>query len=121
LSREAILSRLRGIEYDGIDRSVDIAVSRLRRKLEQEPAHPVAIKTVRGRGELAVRATMPKRAPLRLLGETFNRMAERIQRLVESHRNLTNAVSHELRTPISRLRFGLEMLQRSDDPCDRQR
>ena len=54
LSREAILSRLRGIDYDGIDRSVDIAVSRVRRKLERDPANPVGIKTVRGRGYLFV-------------------------------------------------------------------
>ncbi len=74
-----------------------------------------------GRGELEVRAAMLKRAPLRVLGETFNRMAEHIQGLVESHRNLTNAVSHELRTPISRLRFGLEMLERADDDTGRQR
>jgi DNA-binding response OmpR family regulator len=48
LSRELILSRLRGIGYDGLDRSVDIAVSRLRRKLAQDPSRPVEIKTVRG-------------------------------------------------------------------------
>ncbi len=74
-----------------------------------------------GRGELQARAAMPRRAPLRLLGETFNGMAERIQALVDSHRNLTNAVSHELRTPIARMRFGLEMLERADSPQERGR
>ncbi len=74
-----------------------------------------------GRGELQTRAGMPKRAPLRLLGETFNQMAERIQGLVDSHRSLTNAVSHELRTPIARLRFGLEMLEQADSPRKRDR
>lgn len=54
LSRDTILSRLRGIGYNGLDRSVDIAVSRLRRKLEPDPAHPIGIKTVRGRGYLFV-------------------------------------------------------------------
>jgi DNA-binding response OmpR family regulator len=54
LSRELILNRLRGIGYDGLDRSVDIAVSRLRRKLEPNPARPGRIKTVRGRGYLFV-------------------------------------------------------------------
>lgn len=54
LSRDLILSRLRGIGYDGMDRSVDIAVSRLRRKLETDPARPAGIKTVRGRGYLFV-------------------------------------------------------------------
>lgn len=74
-----------------------------------------------GRGELAARAAMPKRAPLSLLGQTFNQMAERIQRLVQSHRELTNAVSHELRTPIARLRFGTEMLGEAGNDADRQR
>ena len=54
LSRDLILSRLRGIGYDGMDRSVDIAVSRLRRKLEADPTRPAGIKTVRGRGYLFV-------------------------------------------------------------------
>jgi len=54
LGRDQILQRLRGIGYDGLDRSVDIAVSRLRRKLEPDPAHPDGIKTVRGRGYLFV-------------------------------------------------------------------
>lgn len=54
LSRETILGRLRGIGYDGLDRSVDIAVSRLRRKLEQTPGRAGGIRTVRGRGYLFV-------------------------------------------------------------------
>lgn len=67
-----------------------------------------------GRGELAVRARMSAGAPLAILGQTFNHMAGRIQGLIASHRDLTNAVSHELRTPIARLRFALEMLEQAD-------
>ncbi len=54
LGRDLILSRLRGIGYDGLDRSVDIGVSRLRRKLGEDTANPAGIKTVRGRGYLFV-------------------------------------------------------------------
>ncbi len=43
------------------------------------------------------------------LSTAFNAMAERIQRLFQSHKNLTNAVSHELRSPITRMRFQLEI------------
>lgn len=50
-SRDTLLSSVRGIDYDGLDRSVDIAISRLRRKLESESASG-GIKTVRGRGYL---------------------------------------------------------------------
>ncbi|VAW87761.1 Sensory histidine kinase in two-component regulatory system with RstA, partial [hydrothermal vent metagenome] len=55
------------------------------------------------------------------LAETFNGMANRIQRLISSHKELTNAVSHELRTPLARLRFGIEMLQSSSDEADKKR
>ncbi|WP_223643642.1 response regulator [Corallococcus sp. EGB] len=49
LSRDDLLSSLRGIEHDGLDRSIDMRISKLRRKLGDEPPHRI-IKTVRGRG-----------------------------------------------------------------------
>jgi DNA-binding response OmpR family regulator len=52
LSRDAILTSLSGIEYDGLDRSVDIRISRLRKLLEADPAKPIGIKTVRAQGYL---------------------------------------------------------------------
>jgi DNA-binding response OmpR family regulator len=55
LSRDAIFSALRGIGYDGMDRSVDMYVSRLRRKLGDDTAHPSRIKTVWGAGYLFVK------------------------------------------------------------------
>ncbi len=54
LDRDKILRTLRGIEYDGIDRSVDIAVSRLRRKLGDDAQPAKRIKTVRNKGYLFV-------------------------------------------------------------------
>jgi DNA-binding response OmpR family regulator len=54
VDRERILKSLRGIDYDGLDRSVDIGISRLRRKLEDDAGRPYRIKTVRGRGYLFV-------------------------------------------------------------------
>lgn len=54
LSRDAILEALTGVEYDGLDRSVDMRISRLRKLLERDPAHPQGIKTVRGQGYLFV-------------------------------------------------------------------
>ncbi|MFT4627574.1 MAG: two-component system response regulator RstA [Myxococcota bacterium] len=49
LSREALLKELRGIRYDGLDRSIDVRVSQLRRKLRTFPGAP-EVKTVRGVG-----------------------------------------------------------------------
>lgn len=54
-TRDAILESLRGINYDGIDRSIDIRVSRLRKKLGDDTGHPLRIKTIRGKGYLFVK------------------------------------------------------------------
>ena len=54
-TRDAILESLRGIDYDGIDRSVDIRISRLRKKLSDDTGHPLRIKTIRGKGYLFVK------------------------------------------------------------------
>ena len=63
-----------------------------------------------GDGQFGIRAQVPRRSALAPLADAFNRMADRIQELIDSQRELTNAVSHELRTPIARIRFSLEML-----------
>lgn len=55
LTRDQILEQLRGIDYDGLDRSVDIRISRLRKKLGDNTSRPFRIKTVRGKGYLFVK------------------------------------------------------------------
>ena len=50
LSRDQLLDRLRGRVAQAFDRSIDVAVMRLRRKIEADPAHPELIKTVRNGG-----------------------------------------------------------------------
>ncbi|MFB0955145.1 MAG: winged helix-turn-helix domain-containing protein, partial [Aeromonadaceae bacterium] len=52
VSREHLFKLLRGVEYDGQDRSMDVAISRLRRKLGDDSGDPHRIKTVRHRGYL---------------------------------------------------------------------
>ncbi|MEW8156766.1 MAG: response regulator [Candidatus Thiodiazotropha endolucinida] len=54
VDRDSALKTLRGFGSDGLDRSVDIGISRLRRKLGDDANHPYRIKTVRGRGYLFV-------------------------------------------------------------------
>jgi len=56
MSREQLIQQLRGIEFNGIDRSVDVAISKLRRKFEDDPGEPRKIKTVWGRGYLLSRS-----------------------------------------------------------------
>ncbi|EGG3667319.1 two-component system response regulator RstA [Salmonella enterica] len=52
MDRDALLKTLRGVNYDGLDRSVDVAVSRLRKKLLDSAAEPYRIKTIRNKGYL---------------------------------------------------------------------
>lgn len=50
VGRNEIYEHIQGIAYDGIDRSIDLRVSRLRKKLGDDPNNPKCIKSVRGVG-----------------------------------------------------------------------
>ena len=52
LTRDQLLDLARGRSAAPFDRSIDVQVSRLRRKIEADPAEPLLIKTVRGGGYL---------------------------------------------------------------------
>jgi len=50
LSREALLEYLHGRAIQQFDRSIDVHISRLRRKIEPDPSRPTLIKTIRNEG-----------------------------------------------------------------------
>ncbi|HUP53665.1 MAG TPA: response regulator transcription factor [Longimicrobiales bacterium] len=50
LSRGSILDGVKGESWDAFDRSIDVLVSRLRQKLEDDPKQPRYVRTVRGAG-----------------------------------------------------------------------
>jgi len=54
LDRESLLTLTRNREWEPFDRSIDIRIARLRRKIEADPEHPEAIRTVRGAGYMFV-------------------------------------------------------------------
>ena len=54
LNRDRLLTLTRNREWEPFDRSIDIRVARLRRKVEHDPEHPEAIRTVRGEGYMFV-------------------------------------------------------------------
>lgn len=62
-------------------------------------------------GDLSSRAETSSSIAIGSLNKSFNLMAGRIHRLIESNRSLTNAVAHELRTPIFRIQWQAEMLK----------
>ena len=64
LGREEIVTRVWGYDYEGTDRTLDNFVSRLRRKLEPDPANPRHILTIRGIGyRFVLKAGNPARPP----------------------------------------------------------
>ena len=54
LSRDRLLTLTRNRQWEPFDRSIDIRITRLRRKVEDDPDHPKVIKTIRGAGYLYV-------------------------------------------------------------------
>ncbi|WP_057830808.1 response regulator [Colwellia sp. TT2012] len=52
VSRKELVSHFRGFDYDGFDRSIDLRISRLRKKLKDDSSEPFRIKTIWGKGYL---------------------------------------------------------------------
>jgi two-component system OmpR family response regulator len=50
LTRDQLLDFARGLTHEAYDRSIDVQVSRLRHKLEDDPKNPAVIRTVRNGG-----------------------------------------------------------------------
>ena len=60
LSRDKLMELARGREYEVYDRSIDVQISRLRKIVEQDPAHPRHIQTVWGFGYVFVPDGAPR-------------------------------------------------------------
>lgn len=54
MSRQQLVQQLRGIDYDGFDRTIDVRISRIRKKLNDNTEEPEKIKTIWGKGYLFV-------------------------------------------------------------------
>ena len=54
LSRDFLLEHTRGREAGPFDRTIDVQIGRLRRKIEADPDNPQIIKSVRGAGYILV-------------------------------------------------------------------
>jgi two-component system OmpR family sensor kinase len=58
------------------------------------------------------------RSQIYALAETFRKMAARIDGLIASHKDMSNAVSHEIKTPLSRMQFEIESAQQAQSVAD---
>jgi two-component system sensor histidine kinase RstB len=74
-----------------------------------------------GDGDFEARSPPARSQLFAPLSDTMNSMADRVQQLLATHRELSSAISHELRTPIARMRFALEMLSGTDERAERER
>ncbi|KZN44223.1 response regulator [Pseudoalteromonas luteoviolacea] len=52
ISRDSLHRKIFNLEYDAMDRSIDLRISRLRKKLGDDPKQPQVIKTIRNKGYL---------------------------------------------------------------------
>ncbi|MEO8856225.1 MAG: response regulator transcription factor [Burkholderiaceae bacterium] len=59
LSRDFLLEQTRGRQAAPFDRTIDVQIGRLRKKLEEDPEDPQLIKSVRGAGYILVAAVAP--------------------------------------------------------------
>jgi two-component system OmpR family sensor kinase len=60
-------------------------------------------------------AAIAPRSQIFALAETFRRMAARIDELIASHKDMSNAVAHEIRTPLARMKFEIELARGQTD------
>jgi signal transduction histidine kinase len=81
-------------------------VRRLTGRLERLQARVEAL----GQGELSARIEVEGRDEVAELAQSFNRAAERIERLVGAQKALLASVSHELRSPLARIRMAIELV-----------
>jgi signal transduction histidine kinase len=74
-----------------------------------------------GEGDFSKRIHISAASYIVDIENEFNRMAEKIETLVEDNKLLSNAVSHDLRTPLARLRFGIEALSETNNPENKEK
>lgn len=60
-------------------------------------------------------ASIAARSPVYPLAEAFRRMAARIDGLIGSHQDMSNALSHEIKTPLARMRFEIELAREATE------
>jgi signal transduction histidine kinase len=90
-------------------------LSRDAKKLEQQTQSL-------GKHQLPQALALSSRSTLYPLARAFNHMLRRLQNLLSSHQDMTNAVSHELRTPLARMKFALAIIdaEKLDEKTRRQ-
>ena len=69
-----------------------------------------------GAGDLTTRVDVEGKDEVAQLARSFNRAADRIERLVNAQQTMLTSASHELRSPLARMRVAIELLAGDDRP-----
>jgi signal transduction histidine kinase len=87
-------------------------VRRITRRLERLQTRVEAL----GAGDLTARVEVEGHDEVASLARSFNRAADRIERLVNAQRTMLAGASHDLRSPLARMRMAIELLGGADRP-----
>ncbi len=66
------------------------------------------------RGDFSVRVPVARQDEIGQVGQAFNHMTRRVEKMLSSHEQLMADVSHELRSPLARIKVALELMPHSD-------
>lgn len=69
-----------------------------------------------GQGDMTTRLHTRRTDEIGQLSQSFDQMADRLKRLIDSERRLLGDISHELRSPLARLKFAIKLARTSPDP-----
>lgn len=67
-----------------------------------------------GRGDLSARAEDYHISPIKEIAQSFNEMAEDIERRVKQSQIFSHAIPHEIRTPLSKIQMACDLVRRDD-------
>lgn len=105
------LLTLMALLFVGIALAAWPVVRRLTRRLESLKQGVEAF----GSGDLARRVPIEGHDEVAAVAASFNRAAEQVQTLLQSHRSLLANASHELRSPLARMKMALAMMEDAPD------
>jgi signal transduction histidine kinase len=92
-------------------------VRRITHRLERLRAQVDAL----GAGQLSARVDVRGKDEIASLAQSFNRAAERIEKLVAAQRGTLASASHELRSPLARIRVAIELVDGAEGDALRAR
>jgi len=105
------LLTLMALLFLGIALAAWPVVRRLTRRLEALKQGMEAF----GSGDLGRRVTVEGHDEVAAVAASFNRAAEQVQNLLQSHRSLLANASHELRSPLARMKMAVAMMEEAPD------